>query len=425
MRNFMLTAALAVAACFPAQAQITTTGTNAGTTGNLGSYYGYFAGNATTGVGNSFYGAYTGQNNTTGDYNIGFGYRTLLNTSTGVRNTAVGPWSMYNNTTGSRNAAVGALSLHSNTTGRSNSGVGNNALASNQTGSDNSALGAESGPSSSALSNTTSLGHDAKSTASNQVRLGNSSVSSIGGYADWSNISDGRFKRDVSENVQGLNFIKQLRPVSYYLDTEAIDQFLGVEQDASNSPRPPAYYQTGFIAQEVEEVVKTTGFTTFNGVDAPTNAESHYGIRYAQFVVPLVKAVQELSAQVEEQQMLLNKIAELEAQVNTLSEQQRLNNAPAAQGALLGAEETVALFQNSPNPFSVSTEIKLQLPLHAANAEVVIYTLDGKPVKTIAVQDRGQVSIMLEAGSLSAGMYHYALLVDQELVSTKRMVLTH
>ena len=33
----------------------------------------------------------------------------------------------------------------------------------------------------------------------------------------------------------------------------------------------------------------------FSGVDAPNNSEDHYGLRYAEFTVPLVKAVQELS----------------------------------------------------------------------------------------------------------------------------------
>ena len=58
--------------------------------------------------------------------------------------------------------------------------------------------------------------------------------------------------------------------------------------------------QTGFVAQEVEAIVKKTGYV-FSGVDAPENENDPYGIRYAEFVVPLVKAVQELSAKVEEQ----------------------------------------------------------------------------------------------------------------------------
>lgn len=50
--------------------------------------------------------------------------------------------------------------------------------------------------------------------------------------------------------------------------------------------------QTGFIAQEVEIAAKEIGFD-FSGVDAPKNENDFYGLRYAEFVVPLVKAVQE------------------------------------------------------------------------------------------------------------------------------------
>ena len=53
---------------------------------------------------------------------------------------------------------------------------------------------------------------------------------------------------------------------------------------------------TGFIAQEVEKAALGLGFD-FSGVEAPKNEKSFYGLRYAEFVVPLVKAVQELKAE--------------------------------------------------------------------------------------------------------------------------------
>ena len=40
----------------------------------------------------------------------------------------------------------------------------------------------------------------------------------------------------------------------------------------------------------------------FNGVDAPKNEKDYYGLRYSQFVVPLVKAVQELNGKLEQKQ---------------------------------------------------------------------------------------------------------------------------
>ena len=72
--------------------------------------------------------------------------------------------------------------------------------------------------------------------------------------------------------------------------------------------------RTGFIAQEVAEAAKASGFD-FSGVDQPKNADDYYGLRYAEFVVPLVKAVQEqqkmIEAQNEEIQMLKKEIETL------------------------------------------------------------------------------------------------------------------
>jgi hypothetical protein len=53
---------------------------------------------------------------------------------------------------------------------------------------------------------------------------------------------------------------------------------------------------TGFIAQEVEAAAESLNYT-FSGVDEPKNENDYYGLRYAMFTVPLVKAVQELTAQ--------------------------------------------------------------------------------------------------------------------------------
>ena len=69
--------------------------------------------------------------------------------------------------------------------------------------------------------------------------------------------------------------------------------------------------QSGFIAQEVEEAAQSLG-SDFSGVDAPNNDHDIYGLRLAEFVVPLVKAVQE------QQQMISNlekRIEELESRL--------------------------------------------------------------------------------------------------------------
>jgi hypothetical protein len=53
------------------------------------------------------------------------------------------------------------------------------------------------------------------------------------------------------------------------------------------------------LAQDVEKAAKDLNYD-FSGVDAPKNDKDLYALRYAEFVVPLVKAVQELSQQNDE-----------------------------------------------------------------------------------------------------------------------------
>ncbi len=49
------------------------------------------------------------------------------------------------------------------------------------------------------------------------------------------------------------------------------------------------------------QAAKELGYE-FNGVDAPKNEKDYYGLRYSQFVVPLVKAVQELNEKLDQKQ---------------------------------------------------------------------------------------------------------------------------
>ena len=52
--------------------------------------------------------------------------------------------------------------------------------------------------------------------------------------------------------------------------------------------------QSGFVAQDVEAIAKRLGYD-FSGVEV--DEIGMYSLRYGEFVVPLVKAVQELSEQ--------------------------------------------------------------------------------------------------------------------------------
>jgi hypothetical protein len=66
--------------------------------------------------------------------------------------------------------------------------------------------------------------------------------------------------------------------------------------------------QTGFVAQDVEAIAKNIGYE-FSGLDV--DESGIYGLRYAEFVTPLVKAVQELSEQNDNLQKQVNELTGL------------------------------------------------------------------------------------------------------------------
>ena len=99
--------------------------------------------------------------------------------------------------------------------------------------------------------------------------------------------------------MPGLAFISRLRPVTYTVDTKSLAEKYYKVKPAMGAAANKANRHTGFIAQEVEQSATALGFS-FSGVDKPEQSDKLYGLRYADFVVPLVKAVQEQQQQIED-----------------------------------------------------------------------------------------------------------------------------
>jgi trimeric autotransporter adhesin len=272
-------------------------------------------GNVATGMkalnqNNGFYNTANGYDallyNSTGSSNTATGAEALKYNSTGFENTATGNLALYSNTLGAENVAVGSVALGLNTTGSYNVAIGERALSTNDGGLENIAIGNHSGTAlgSPNASNTISIGNDGYlNGASNQVFIGNLSTVYNGGNKPWSTFSDERIKRNITEEVIGLDFITRLRPVTYYRSIKAVGTVTGDKE----TPDYPEKYdiekikETGFLAQEVEAAAKATGFD-FSGVGVPKKSNQLYTLSYELFVVPLVKAVQEQQTLIQKQQ---------------------------------------------------------------------------------------------------------------------------
>lgn len=250
--------------------------------------------------------------NTTGTENTAIGYVALYNNTVGKSNTSLGYFSMYNSNS-DNNTALGAYSLSHITTQSSNTALGFRS-GSYYRFNQSTFIGCESYPNNHDYVNSAAFGYLSRATASNQVRIGNTAIISIGGFVDWTNLSDERFKIKTNDEVKGLEFILNLKPIVYTLNTESLSKFIYEESSENfneykiNLDKKASVKYTGFSAQQVLEVAKACNYN-FSGVDIPQNENDLYGLRYATFVVPLVKAVQELHT---ENQKLKEKIIEIE-----------------------------------------------------------------------------------------------------------------
>lgn len=325
-------------------------------------------------------------------------------------------------------------------------------MSNNLTGSNNTAIGFNANVNADGYSNTTIIGYNALATASNQVMLGNSYVTAVEAYGPYVNLSDGRVKKNIKENVPGLAFINSLRPVTYNYDIHKANEKTGftallnkmangsasstkasefakpstsdnaiaspdkVNEDAIVAKEKIVY--TGFVAQEVEATAKKLNYD-FSGVHHPANDKDLYGLSYSEFVVPLVKAVQELSKQ---NDSLRGELANIHNDINMLKASLVAgSNAHPSQTVALSS---AALLQNVPNPFGNTTTINYTLPGSHTRASVVITDKAGRTLKTISLNGSQSGNIQVEASTLAAGAYQYSLFVDGRLLDTKQMILS-
>ncbi|KAF2082639.1 tail fiber domain-containing protein [Flavobacterium sharifuzzamanii] len=258
--------------------------------------------------------------------NVAVGFRSLFTNTTGGSNTAVGKESLFVNNAGNNNTAIGKSALYKNISGNNNTASGVEALYNNLdsnnvalgfsamkgvvNGTNNIGIGYQAGTTHANMDESIVIGANAKASAngernqivigynavgkgSNTVQIGNANMTSIGGQVAWSNPSDIRLKKDIVSSTHGLDFISKLRPVTYYMKTGTQD------------------LQSGFIAQEVEAAANKINYQ-FSGIVKPANDNEFYSLRYSEFVVPLVKAVQEQQELIEKQN---NKISDLETRL--------------------------------------------------------------------------------------------------------------
>jgi hypothetical protein len=289
------------------------------------------AGNTALGLENLYYntigednfasGIYSLKNNISGSSNFASGYVSLLTNTAGNDNIAIGYYNMaYNvsgnsnvslgfsalkyNTTGSGNVALGYGSLNRNISGSSNISLGTIALCLLNSGSNNVAIGNEAGYYTESGSNNLLLGNQAytsTTTTSDQIVLGNSSISSLRAQVtSITALSDRRDKTDIQIITEGIDFIKQLKPVTFTWNTRDKAK-VGIKS-------------AGFIAQDLLALQKASLIGTNLDLVSEDNPEK-LEARYNNLLPVMVKAIQDQQVIIEDQKKRLEVLEKLVAEL--------------------------------------------------------------------------------------------------------------
>ncbi len=261
-------------------------------------------------------------NNATASRSVGVGAFAMADSVSGGDDTVAIGYEALKNATGNNNVAIGAYAGRDNAGGQ-NVFIGDEAALSNANGIDNVMVGRHAGRNSDGSGNIfigRMAGRDHSGRNNTLIIHNSGSLSpflegSMGEATDWwlkvrgdvlpnqdgarslgrlshkwfevfaqngiINTSDERLKKDIAEEDLGLEFIEALRPVVWRW-----------------KDRSDEVYHRGLIAQQVKELLKSSDSPrSFSGVVDQGGA---LGLREREFMGPLIKAVQQLSARVRE-----------------------------------------------------------------------------------------------------------------------------
>lgn len=260
----------------------------------------------TTGDKNTILGSLAGDSLTTGNQNVAVGYQALAGGTTYDGNTAVGHQALLvaNNTSGAdgNNVAIGATAANGVTTGLRNTIIGVSAGATLTDGNDNICIGKGADVNAGTSFNQITIGNDIDAGGDNNFSFGKASnvvTNDFDSDANWSRSSDRRKKREIYDQELGLDFVNDLRTVNF--QWKPSNEFPKEWNDYSEENNMDTdVIMHGFIAQEVKEALdkhSSERDSKFSGWKEGEDGMQHTSRE--MFVIPLIKAVQELSAQVD------------------------------------------------------------------------------------------------------------------------------
>jgi len=241
--------------------------------------------------------------------------------------------------------------------------------------------------------------------------------------------SDQTLKQNINDFSSAMGIISQLHPKHYEYRHDG-------NYELMNLPSGEHY---GLVAQDVEKVlpnlIKNTKFETryakphATGEDAKNSETINFkALNYTELIPIIIKGMQELSSENEKLKIENEKLKTEDDEQQKINQglQRQIDELKAMMNVqgLTSKLSTAYLLQNTPNPFSQNTVIRCYVPSSVTKAQLIVYSIDGKLLKSYTLNNKGINEVTINTGTLSSGEYIYSLLVDGKKMDSKKMILT-
>lgn len=228
----------------------------------------------------------------------------------------------------------------------------------------------------------------------------------------WSN-SDSLLKKNITTLDGDLMLSKVMNLSGSTYEFKSYSELAGMSRFESMSDRDqklrlPEGLRYGFIAQDLEKE-----FPYLIKTDAETSLKA---INYDGMIPILLECIKAQQVRITKLEERLNNT---ESTTPNKSSKQQSDSQ-----SLATITDQNKLFQNSPNPFNASTEIRYYLEESVQQGMIYLFNMQGTLLRTVKLSDRGYGEITVNASEFKPGMYIYSLVTDGKEVDTKRMILT-
>jgi len=241
-------------------------------------------------------------NGNTVDNNTAIGFYSLVSNTVGAQNTAIGSSALGANISGNDNTSIGYNSMGLNDTGKQNTVIGSGALSNNTSGENNVVIGYISGTTLTTGNNNIIIGFNTQPSSNNvnnEITLGNNTIATLRcNQTSITSLSDKRDKTSIQDLGSCLPIIDKLKPITFKWDKRE-----WYPNGISDGSKIDNNINIGFLAQDLKKLQEENNVEYFNLVyESDSNKlEATSG----NLLIPLIKAVQELSYKVK---ILENKI---------------------------------------------------------------------------------------------------------------------